>query len=136
MSGNTRKPLSKKALFWILGGLGGVILVLVIVIIVVAVNHNTGGNRSEQETTQAESGEEIFEVVEEIMSDDYERTEGERAVMMAKEADKRLKTIGSAVEVYNIASYYGDTETMEEYDVILIERQKAAGIDVDMESEG
>ena len=65
---------------------------------------------------------------------DTDKTRGDELITVAKEIDNELKTIDSAVAIINMASFYGKNELLEEYDAILLEREKAAGINRDDDS--
>ena len=70
------------------------------------------------------------------MGYDIDNTKGDELIKKAQEIDEKIKTTDSAVLVMNLASNYGKTELYNEYEAILNEREKAEGVDMEMETKG
>ena len=70
-----------------------------------------------------------------VMIYDGNREQKEAVIDGLLEIDKTLENITSAVVIQNAASYYSDDALYEKYNTILIEREKAAGIDTETEME-
>ena len=71
-----------------------------------------------------------------VMAYDENKERGNEVLDRLTKIDEGLKTISSAASVMNAADYYGNTDLYNQYNAILIDREKAAGIDLDMETEG
>ena len=71
-----------------------------------------------------------------IMSLDYEKAYGDVVIEDVIMADEIMDDIDSAVNVANVANYYDNTGITEEYSAKIIERQIAAGVNIEAEGEG
>lgn len=65
---------------------------------------------------------------------DTDKTRGDELITAAKEIDEELQTMDSAITIMNMATTYKKNDLYEEYKAILMEREKAAGIDRDDDS--